>query len=433
MSNNNYLIDKLNMLNLEHYDLIINDISAEKVNILHGQPELIKKSNITQFKIRAIKDSKQLVVSAANNDKQTLDILIQNIENGLKIIPESEIFYNKNPEKSNLDLNQYNKQNISLEQQVEYCKKLEAAANNKDNIKVNNCSFSKQIINKAHISKNCNISSKQTNYSSALQVIAAANGAMENGYDYDIKCHYSDLMSAEDLAQKAITMATEALNPKKIANCKLPVIFVDHAAEMLLSYLVNSISGAAIFKNKSFNVDKIGQQIMPNNINIIDDPLISKSPYSRNIDAEFFQTKKKYLVKNGVLENYLLNLESAQKLKLKNNFSASLGAEMASSVTNCFIENGKLSKDELISQAGKAIIVTSLIGMGVNGLTGDFSQGAKGFYVENGHIQYAINNFTIAENLADMFRNMQVANDLNLKNSLSSPTILVDIMSIAGN
>jgi PmbA protein len=184
----------------------------------------------------------------------------------------------------------------------------------------------------------------------------------------------------------------------------------------------------------SFLKNDLGNQIFPANVNIIDDPTIIRGLASRPFDAEAIGGNKRLIVENGVLKSWLLDLRSARQLNMETTASAyrSIASSPHAGTSNFYLNNGSLSKDALLKTVKKALYVTNLMGMGVNAITGDYSQGASGFYIENGEIIHPVNEVTIASNLKHMFANMVMADDLTMLYSINSPTILIEEMILAG-
>lgn len=196
-----------------------------------------------------------------------------------------------------------------------------------------------------------------------------------------------------------------------------------------------AINGASIARGTSFLKDSLEEQIFPDNINIVDDPHIVRGPSSKPFDGEGVGNTRLDVVTGGVLKNWMLSSSAARQLGLQTNGRASRGTSSPPSptTTNLYMAPGDVSPEELMSGIKDGFYVTELIGMGVNGITGDYSRGAGGFWIEDGKITYAVSEITIAGNLKDMYRSLKVADDLEIKYGTDAPTILIDTMMIAGN
>lgn len=271
-------------------------------------------------------------------------------------------------------------------------------------------------------------------YSVSVCVLAESESGMERDYDYTSARHFTDLKPLKLIADNAAMRTLARLNPRKIKSGNYPIIFEPRMSNDLVSDLASGINGSGIARGTSFLKNKLGEQIFPENINIIDDPLIKRGAASKPFDAEGVANKKINIIENGVLKTWLLDVRSAGKLGLITNGRASRGAGSppSPSCTNMYMEAGKLSPQELMADIKEGLFITETSGMGVNYTNGDYSVGASGFFIENGQIAYPVNEITIAGNLLDMFKNLQPANDLLFDYGINAPTIRIDSMTVAG-
>jgi PmbA protein len=274
-----------------------------------------------------------------------------------------------------------------------------------------------------------------TSVSFSVSVIAGDDDiGMETDYDHSFANHFSDLESPELIGKNAGEYAVRKLQPRKIKTCKLPVVFAPKIAKSFIGYMLSAINGASIAKGSSFLIDKLDEKIFPEYINIIEDPLIRRGAASEAFDDEGIATQKTHLIENGVLKTWLLDIRSASKLNLKTNghASRSISGHPSPSSTNVYMQAGTKTPEQLIAETGHGIYITDAFGMGVNTITGDYSQGANGFMIENGILTYPISEITIAGNLLEMFASMEIANDLKFKFSKNAPTIRVEGITVAG-
>jgi PmbA protein len=271
---------------------------------------------------------------------------------------------------------------------------------------------------------------KSSYHSFSISLIAKKKDNMETDYAYSDAVHYKDLKSIKQVADDAVQRATKKLGAKKIPTTKLPVIFDTRVGKEILGCFASGISGTSIARRTSFLKESLGKQVFANGISIIDDPKIKKGLGSKSCDAEGLACNKLDLVENGILNTWLLDIRSANQLNLKSNGRAR--GSSSAGYTNLILQNGKISKEDLIKSQKKAIFLTETFGMGINSITGDYSQGAFGFMIENGKISYPIHEFTIASNLKEMFLNLVPADDLKIESTISTPTFLIENMSIAG-
>lgn len=267
-----------------------------------------------------------------------------------------------------------------------------------------------------------------SSHSLSCSVIAEQAGQMESNYVYSSSRDFNELKPAETVGIEAADRAISHLGAKQIATMQASVLFSAEVAVGLIRHLVGAISGGAIYRKSSFLLDSIGQTIFPNWFTIYEDPYILKGVGSSPFDSEGTKTVQRNIVEQGVLQTYLLGNYSARKLGL-----TSTGH--AGGIHNWFVSpsQNNISFDDMLKKLDKGILVTSLMGQGVNSVTGNYSRGATGFWVENGKIQYPVNEITIAGNLQDMYKNIvAIGNDLETRTSIQCGSILIDNMSIAG-
>ena len=274
-----------------------------------------------------------------------------------------------------------------------------------------------------------------TSYGISTAVIAGEGTAMQRDWDYDSKLHLSDLESPETIGRRAGERAVRRRDPRKPKSLAgAPVIFDRRVAGSLAGHLAAAVNGRAVARGATFLKDMMGREIMAPAVSVIDDPLMRRGLASRPFDSEGLAPQRLAVVNGGVLEHWLLDLASARQLGLASNGHASrgVGAPPAPAATNFYIAAGEHAPAELIAGVKEGLLVSELIGMGVNIVTGDYSRGASGFWIENGEITHPVSEVTIAGNLADMLRRLVPADDLEFRAANSAPTCLVEGMTIAG-
>jgi PmbA protein len=271
-------------------------------------------------------------------------------------------------------------------------------------------------------------------YGMSMTAIAGEGTAMERDYDYTSTLHAADLDKPEKIGQTAGKRAVERLNPLKAITGKVPVVFDQRVAGSLVSSLANAINGAAIARKTSFLMDKLGQQIFGKGIRIVDDPLRKRGQRSRPFDGEGVAGYKLALVDDGVITTWLLDSATARELSLQTTGHASRGVSSSPSpgATNLYLEAGPLSPDALIADIEQGFYVTDLIGSGTNIVTGDYSRGASGFWIEKGKRTYPVSEITIAGHLNDIFRTLTPANDLEFRFGTNAPTVRIEGLTVAG-
>lgn len=275
---------------------------------------------------------------------------------------------------------------------------------------------------------------ERTGVSISVSAIAGEGTRMERDYDYSSACHFSDLKSPLEVGTSAGARAVRRLGARKISSQSVPVIFDRRVASSLLGHFASAINGSAIARGTSFLKDRMGQQIFSKGLSIVDDPLRPRGLASRPFDGEGLPCSKRALIAGGVLMGWVLDLRSSRQLGLAptGNGARGLGGPPGPSTSNLHLEAGHLSPEQMIGSIQRGLIVTELIGSSVNMVTGDYSRGASGFWVERGEIAFPVSEITIAGNLRDMFMTIEPANDLIFKSSTNAPSCRVEGLTIAG-
>ena len=268
----------------------------------------------------------------------------------------------------------------------------------------------------------------------SMTAIAGAGTEMERDYGYSTALHAADLEPAEKVGRTAGERTVERLHPRKVETRRVPVVFDRRVAGSLIGHLAGAINGTAIARKTSFLKDRLGQQLFKNGIRVIDDPLRRRGLRSRPFDAEGVACAPLAVVENGVLASWLLDCATARELDMATTGHAqrSVSSIPSPGSTNMHLAPGAETPAELIANIAEGFYVTSLIGVGVNQVTGDYSRGASGFWIENGRRSYPVSEVTIAGNLFDMFRTLSPANDLEFRFGIDAPTLRVEGLTVAG-
>jgi PmbA protein len=267
-----------------------------------------------------------------------------------------------------------------------------------------------------------------------MTAIAGEGTAMEPDYDFSSAVHADDLDDADSVGRSAAERAIARLKPRKAATQRVPVVFDPRVAGSLIGHLTSAINGSAIARKTSFLREKLGQQIFGRGIDIVDDPLRVRGLRSRPFDGEGVGGTRRKLIEDGVLTTWLLDSATGRELGLATTGHAQRGVSSAPSPgpTNVHLEPGTQSPEALIADIAQGFYVNDLIGMGANIVTGDYSRGASGFWIENGERAYPVSEVTIAGQIADMFRSLAPANDLTFRYGTNSPTVRVEGLTVAG-
>lgn len=273
-----------------------------------------------------------------------------------------------------------------------------------------------------------------SNHGLSMQAIAGEGTAMESDYDFSSAIHAADLDAAEKIGRTAGERAVKRLNPRKAPSGHLPIVFDRRVAGSLVGHLASAINGSAIARRTSFLRERLGDKLFANGIVIIDDPLRPRGLRSHPFDGEGVTVKKRALIENGVLKTWLLDCATARELGLVTTGHAQRGVSSTPSPapSNLHLEPGPMTPEELTADIEKGFYVTDLIGMGVNLVTGDYSRGAAGFWIENGKCTYPVSEVTIAGHLNEIFLNLTPANDLEFRFGANAPTTRIEGLTLAG-
>jgi PmbA protein len=265
-----------------------------------------------------------------------------------------------------------------------------------------------------------------TRHSLSCTVIGEQDGGMQRDYWYSVSRQPGELDSAESVGRLAAERTLRRLGGRKLSTRQAPVLFAADIARSLIGHFVGGVRGSALYRKASFLLDHLGEQIFPENIVMHELPHIPGALGSAPFDSEGVRTTAKDLVRDGILKSYVLDHYSACKLGMANTGNAG-------GVRNLIVEPTAGDLDSLLKEMGTGLFVTELIGHGINMVTGDYSRGASGFWVENGALAYPVEEITIAGNLRNIFRGIRaVGSDVDLRGSIRTGSILVDQMMIAG-
>ena len=268
--------------------------------------------------------------------------------------------------------------------------------------------------------------SKRSNHSVSVVVIAEKDGKMERDYDYSSKVYGEDLKKPELIGLKAAENTLARMGAIKPVTGKYPVVFGPRVARSISGHISSAIQGSAIARKTSFLKDMMHEKIANSSINMIDDPFLKRGLGSRLFDREGLGCSKRLMIKDGVLQGWFLDLASAKQLNMKPTGNAT-------GTSNFMIMPGDITPENLIKEISDGFYVTDMIGSSVSMVTGDYSRGASGFWIKDGQLSHPISEATIAGNLKEMFMTLKPANDVDLSYSVTSPTLLIDGMTIAGN
>jgi PmbA protein len=276
---------------------------------------------------------------------------------------------------------------------------------------------------------------KRSSHGNSAVVIAEQDGHMERDYDYSAAVFAADMDNPEDVGHSAAKRTLARLGAIKPPTGRFPVVYDKRVSASLVGTMASAINGAAIARGTSFLKDKMGERVAAKGLNFIDDPLRPRSMGSRLFDGEGLPVSRRVMVSDGVLQGWFLDIAAATKLGLAptGNASRGLNGPPSPSTSNFYLENGDVSFDALIAEIDQGFLVTEMMGSSVDMITGDYSRGAAGFWIEKGKVAHPVSEATIAGNLKDMFMEITRANDIDMRKSMAAPSLRVDGMMVAGS
>jgi len=257
---------------------------------------------------------------------------------------------------------------------------------------------------------------------------------MERDYDYSVARHLADLEDAGEVGRRAGERTVRRLKPRKAETAQVPLIFDPRISGGILGHFAGALTGPAVARGTSFLKDYMGKQVFPANVTISDDPHRIRGLASKPFDGEGVANRKAVIAEAGILQTWILDSASARQLGLQTTGHARRGTSSppSPSTTNLYMDAGDLSPQALMEDIANGFYVTELIGFGVNAVTGDYSRGAAGYWIENGEFTHPVSEVTIAGNLKEMFLNLTPADDLEFRYATNAPTLRLDGMTVAG-
>lgn len=438
-----WLLDQTRALGADACDAVLFDTTDISTSIRLGKPEGLERAESKAVGLRVFMGQQQAIVSGTDTEKNALLELAQRAVSMAKMTPPDpdsalappSLYSTSMP---NLDLCDHDEPDTAwLSSQ---CKEAEEAAlevKGITNSEGADAHYSKSSICLA-IHNGASVSFAEayqtSHFSISVSVLAGEGTGMERDYDYTTARFRSDLEDADTVGINASNRALKRLNPRKVPTCQVPVIFDPRVSRSLLGTLAGAISGNAIARGSSFLKDSLNAAVFSNAVTIIDNPHIKRGLGSRPFDGEGVKNGKRSIVENGTLTTWLLDMRTANKLGMTTTGHATRGVASppSPSSSNLYMEKGSLTPAELMEDIESGLYLTETFGMGINTTTGDYSQGAAGFWIERGQIAYPVSEITIAGNLRDMFKSITPANDLVFRYATNAPTLRIDAMTIAG-
>jgi PmbA protein len=268
----------------------------------------------------------------------------------------------------------------------------------------------------------------------SVSVLAGNGTAMERDYEYAVAVARADLPTPAALGRRAGQRAVRKLGPRKARSAQVPVVYEPRTARSLLAHLAAAINGSAVARGTTFLKDKLGEPVFASGVNVLDDPLRRRGLRSRPFDGEGIGARVLPVIADGVLGAWLTDLAAARQLGIETTGRASRSPSSLPSPasTNLYLQPGRVAPEALIADIDDGFYVTDLMGFGINGVTGDYSRGASGFWISGGEIAHPVSEMTVSGNLLDMFARLSAADDLEFRYGIDSPTVRIDGMTVAG-
>src|SRR5579884_290141 len=437
------LLDRARRCGATEADVLVADGETLSIQVRLGAVDRLTKAREKRLGLRVFFGKRSASSSTSDFSRESLDRFVRDtcelaqavVEDALSGLPAADLMAKDVP-----DLDLYDPTQLPIDVQIELARRAEAAAFAADTRVTNSegaefeSSSGRIVLANSHGFMG---EYRSSSFSLSVSPIATepGSGAMQRDAWYGVQRKFAKLDSPETIGQEAARRAVRRLGAKKVATRRAPVIFDQETASSLLGNLCSAASGYALYKGASFLIDRLGKKLAPDFVTIYDDGRMPGGLGSRPFDGEGLPTRKTTVVERGVLTGYLLDTYSGKKLGLAStgNASRSVGESPSVGPTNFYLAPGTKSPEEIIASVREGLYVTELIGFGINMVTGDYSRGVCGFWIENGELAYPVEEITIAGNLKQMFADIEmIGSDLVFRGRVASPTIKIAEMTIAG-
>lgn len=421
-------------------DAIVADGTSIGVTWRMGKLEHLERSEGGDIGLRVLVGKRQAIVASADRSKAALKDLVERAVAMARTVPEDPFIGLAEPGQlatwlPTLDI--CDPTEPSAEELIAWAKEAEGTAlavkgvTNSEGASAHWGASHVAIANSVGFHR----AYRSSGSSVSCSVIAGtAKTGMETDYDYTSAVYVADLRAPAEIGRAAGERAVRKLGARKVKSAKVPVVFDPRVSRSLVGHLLGAINGASVARGTSFLKDALHAEVFGPHVDIIEDPHRQRGLRSKPCDAEGLPNRRRHLVDNGILTTWLLDLRTARQLKLEPTGHAARGSSSPPSpaATNVYMAAGTRTVAALMSDIVDGLYVTDLVGQGVNGVTGDYSRGAVGFWIENGALTYPVTEVTIAGNLKQMFKRLTPASDLEFRYGVDAPTVRVDGMSLAG-
>lgn len=433
------VIDKARSAGAEHAEAMVIESRSLSLAYRNGKQEQLNRSEAIELGLRVFHGKRQAIVSTSDLQPRSLAELAERAVSMARVVPEDPFCGLAEPDQlaghgNGIDIFEDGEPPVDIllyrATEAEDAARAVAGVTNSEGAEVSWGAATKAVVSTNGLEKRF---SRSWN-SLAVSVLAGDGTAMERDYDFSTSVYADDQRSPSEVGRNAGERAVRRLNPRKVASGNFPIIYDRRVSRSLLGHLSSAVNGSAVTRRTTFLKDKLNKKVLADSVSVIDDPLRKRGLRSRPFDAEGIAPRALKLVDGGVLKSWILDLRSARQLGLPTTGHASRGLSTtpSPSTTNLYLEPGDGSLEDLLADIEQGFYVTELIGFGVNGLTGDYSRGASGFWIEGGQLTYPVSEITIAGNLLDMFANLTAADDLEFRYGTDAPSLRVEGMTVAG-
>jgi len=438
------LLDRAKKQGATDADVMVVDGRNLSVQVRLSAVDRLTKAREKRLGLRVFFGARSASTSTSDFSRASLDQLVSDtcalaravVEDPVSGLPAGDVYAKDRP-----DLDLYDATELDTDRHIALAKQAEAAALSADPRVTNsegadfNSADGRVVLAS---SRGFAGDYRSSSFSVSVSPVATdpSTGGMQRDSWYAVQRAYAKLESPESVGREAARRTLRRLGARKVATCKVPVIFDQETAASLLGNLCGAASGYAVYKGASFLIGQLGKKIAPETVTVFDDGRMQRGLGSRPFDGEGLPTRKTTVVEGGTLKNYLLDTYSGRKLGLAStgNASRSVGESPSVGPSNFYLVPGTAAPEEIIRSVRRGLYVTELIGFGINMVTGDYSRGAAGFWIEDGELAYPVEEITIAGNLKRMLLDIgMIGNDLEFRGRIASPTIKIGEMTIAGN
>ncbi|MDF1619877.1 TldD/PmbA family protein [Pseudothioclava nitratireducens] len=436
------LLDAARSAGAEAADALVVDGRSVSIDVRGGALEQAERSEGIELGLRVLMDGRQACVSASDLSARTIGEMAERAVAMAREAPQDPYIGLADPSQlardwdiASLELEDTSPEPAAADLEAD-ARAAEAAALAVEGVAQVQSASASYSRRRMHLATSNGFSGGYGRSSRSVSAVAISGEglSMERDWAAESRIFQADLPSAEEVGHLAGQRAVERAQPRRPRTGAYPVLLDERIAGSLIGHLTAAVNGSAIARGASWLRDALGAQVLPEGISLIEDPHRARVSGSRPFDAEGLPTTRRAIVENGVLTGWTLDLATARKLGMQSTASASRGTSSPPSpgTGNTMLTQGCRSREDLIREMGTGLLVTSFIGSTINPTTGDYSRGASGFWVENGEIQYPVNECTIAGNLREMLLRITPANDARMHLTQVVPSLLVEGLTLAG-